>query len=70
LKTINESINKAISEQGKLKQEKLRYSLIRKANENTLQKYYDTRTTASQVLTAIQIEQMENEITVHGEKLQ
>jgi hypothetical protein len=70
LTEYNASINKAISEQGKLKQEKLKYSLIRQANEEILQKLYDARTRALQLLSAPQLEQIETDSKAHGEKLQ
>jgi hypothetical protein len=43
LKTFNDEMEKVAKEQAKLEQEKLHWSLVRKANDDLLQTTYETR---------------------------
>ena len=63
-------MSKVAKEQGKLEQEKLHASLVRKANDDLLQTTYETRMNEAKILSPTQIEDWENEIKTQGANLQ
>jgi hypothetical protein len=56
--------------QGEAEHDKLKYSLIRKANDTVIQSIYDSHMSKAQTLSGDQLLEMENDIKANGMKLQ
>jgi hypothetical protein len=67
---FNAEMEKVATEKSKLDQEKLRASLVRKANDDLLQATYETRINEAKISPPEKIEEWENEIKAQGANLQ
>jgi phage host-nuclease inhibitor protein Gam len=67
---FNREMNKMAKETAMLEHEKYRYSLIRKANDEVLQRVYNTRSSAAKILNSDQLVEMQNDINAQKQNLQ
>jgi hypothetical protein len=70
INAVNSEMETLAMKQAELELEKLRHSLIHKANAEVLQSTYEARTSGAKVLSADKIQKMENEMKTQGANLQ